>query len=399
MIQFAKPDITSAEISRAESTLKSGWITSGPKAKEFASEIASACCADHAVCYDSCTAAMEMSLRALGIGPGDEVITTPYTYSATAEVIRNVGAKIVFCDLKPGTFEMDYERMADLITEKTKAVMPVDFGGIPCKYVELFQAISSKASLYHPSTPLQKSIGRVAVVADAAHSFGAEYEGYPVGSVADFTCFSFHVLKSITTGGEGGAIVWRDFDDIDNDRLERELALLGDHGQTGKGITGIRGREWEYDIALFGYNHIMTDVDAAIGLGQLDRFAELQARRTVITTAYYENMPAGVAPALQHFGKGYTSSMHLFPIHVLGAGENERNEVFARMREAGICCNVHFKPLPMFTAYIRAGFNIEDYPAAYGAYKNLITLPYHTHMTVDDVKLVCDTLGKAVLGL
>lgn len=399
MIQFAKPDITSAEILKVESTLKSGWLTGGPKVATFRMEIAAISGADHAVCYDSCTAAMEMSLRALGIGPGDEIITTPYTYSATAEVIRNVGAKIVFCDLKPGTFEMDYGKLPGLITERTKAVMPVDYGGVPCRYADLFQAISSKASLYHPSTPLQKNIGRVAVVADAAHSFGASYEGYSVGGVADFTCFSFHVLKPITTGGEGGAVVWRDFDNIDNDLLERRLALLGDHGQTEKNISGIHGREWEYDIALFGYNHIMTDVDAAAGLGQLDRMKELYSAREALTKIYYLNLPGSVEAALQHFGKDYTSSMHLFPIRIPGAGENERNRVFASLLDDGIACNVHYKPLPMFTAYIREGFDIQDYPAAYDTYKNLITLPYHTHMTVDDVELVCAAVERAVKAL
>lgn len=399
MIRFAKPDITSIEVKKAEGALKSGWLTGGPTVAEFAYEVACRSGADHAVCFDSCTAAMEMSLRALGIGPGDEVITTPYTYSATAEVIRNVGAKIVFCDLKPGGFEMNYERLPDLITEKTKAIMPVDYGGVPCRYGEIFQAISQKSSLFRPSTPLQKSIGRIAVVADAAHSFGASYEGHPVGAIADFTCFSFHVLKPITTGGEGGAAVWCDFDNIHNESLAKKLVLLGDHGQTGKGINGIHGREWEYDIALFGYNHIMTDVDAAVGIGQIERMDELVAARESLTKDYYKFLPSCVEAGLQHFGKNYTSSMHLFPIRIPGVGEKERNRVFAHMVDAGIGCNVHYKPLPMFTAYIREGFDIEDYPEAYNTYKNLITLPYHTHMTARDVELVCSELEKAVMSL
>lgn len=396
MIPFAKPDITGAEAFAAKETLLSGWLTGGPVVQRFAQKIAEFCCADHAVCFDSCTAALEMSLRALGIGPGDEVITTPYTYTATAEVIHNVGARIVFCDLKAGTFEMDYEMLADLITERTKAVIPVDIGGVPCRYGELFQAISSKASLYHPSTPLQKSIGRVAVIADAAHSFGAEYRGYMVGCVADFTCFSFHVLKSITTGGEGGAVVWRDFDNIDNDRLERRIALLGDHGQTGKGITGHHGREWEYDIALLGYNHIMTDVDAAVGLAQIDRFHKIAEKRKELTLKYREVLPDCVEAGLDHFGTGYVSAMHLFPIRIPGAGERERDRVFGELLDAGISCNVHYKPLPMFTAYIRLGFDIQDYPVAYDTFKNLITLPYHTSMSAQDVELVCRELEKAV---
>lgn len=379
-----------------EETLKSGWLTGGPMVKRFAAAVVDRVCADHAVCFDSCTAALEMSLRILGIGPGDEVITTPYTYSATAEVIRNVGARLVFCDLKPGTFEMDYERMADLITPRTKAVIPVDLGGVPCSYGDLFQAISSKASLFYPSTPLQKSIGRVAVIADAAHSFGAEYECYGIGCVADFTCFSFHVLKSITTGGEGGAIVWRDFDYIDNDLLEKRLALFGDHGQTGKGISGEHGKEWEYDISVFGYNHIMTDVDASIGLAQLNRFNEIMAKRSKLTVQYYSRLPDCVEAGLQHFSPKYTSALHLFPIRIPGADERERNRVFGKMLDAGICCNVHYKPLPMFTAYIREGFDIQDYPVAYDTFKSLITLPYHTFMSEADVDTVCRELEKAV---
>lgn len=396
MIPFAKPDITGKEAFAAKETLLSGWLTTGPNVKRFAARLAEFCDADHAVCYDSCTAALEMSLRALGVGPGDEVITTPYTYSATAEVIRNVGARIVFCDLRPGTFEMNYSVLPDLITAKTKAVIPVDIGGVPCNYGELLGAISSKASLYHPSTPLQKSIGRVAIVADAAHSFGATWGIWKVGAIADFTCFSFHVLKSITTGGEGGAIVWRNFDNIDNARLEYRLALLGDHGQTEKGISGEKGRAWEYDIALFGYNHIMTDIDASIGLAQLDRFSEIMKAREALTHEYYATLPDCVEPCIQHFGPGYTSAMHLFPVRIPGYEEYERNRVFAEMLDAGVSCNVHYKPLPMFTAYIRAGFDIWDYPVAYDTFKNLITLPYHTSMSHDDIELVCDALRKAV---
>jgi len=396
MIPFAKPDITTQEATAAGKTLLSSWLTGGPVVNQFASKVAEFCSADRAVCYDSCTAALEMSLRALGIGKGDEVITSPYTYSATAEVIRNVGARIVFCDLKPGTFEMNYDILPDLIRPNTKAVIPVDIGGKPCNYYALSTAISSKASLFYPSTPLQKSIGRVAVVADAAHSFGASRGNWKTGAIADFTCFSFHVLKSITTGGEGGAVVWREFDGIDNDRLADELALLGDHGQTTKERTGEKGRAWEYDIALFGFNHIMTDVDAAVGLVQLDRFGEVMEKREALTKEYYRLLPGCVEPGIYHFGDGFTSSMHLFPVHIPGANEEERNRVFAELLDAGICCNVHYKPLPMFTAYIRAGFDIRDYPVAYDTFKNLITLPYHTGMTADDVVRVCETIERVI---
>lgn len=399
MIRFAMPDISSAEIFKAKNTLQSGWLTKGKLVTEFEDKIKEICDVDHAVCYDSCTAAMEMSLRALDIGPGDEVITTPFTYSATAEVIRNVGAKVVFCDLKQGTFEMDYDKLAELINEHTKAVIPVDYGGVPCRYGKLFQAVSSKADIYHPSTPLQKSIGRVAIIADAAHSFGATYFGRPIGGIADFTCFSFHVLKPITTGGEGGAVVWQDFYAFDNERLERRLRLLGDHGQTGKGERGVHGREWEYDISLFGYNHIMTDVDAAVGLAQLGRMPEIFNTKSNVTRLYMEFLPGCVEPALNHNGDNYESSMHLFPVRIPGAGENERNAVFAKMLDAGIQCNVHYKPLPMFTAYIREGFDIEDYPVAYETYKNLITLPYHNGLTINDIELICNELRKAVQSI
>lgn len=399
MIQFAKPDMSPSEITRVDDTLKSGWLTHGPKVREFANAVAKHVGADRAVCFDSCTAAMEMSLRVLGVGPGDEVITTPFTYTATAEVIRNVGATIVFCDLEAGSFEMDYHLIEKLITGRTKAIIPVDYGGVPCKYEKLFQAIYNKAGLFIPSTPLQKNLGRVAVIADAAHSFGASYNGFPVGSIADFTCFSFHVLKPITTGGEGGAVTWKNFEDFDNDRLSHTLELLGDHGQTAKGISGLHGREWEYDISLFGYNHIMTDVDASVGLAQLARIESLEDARATLAQCYYEHLPNGVTPGLSHFSNEYKSSMHLFPVWIKGAGENERNFVFAQLQEKGISCNVHYKPLPMFTAYIRAGFDIADYPVTYSAYKNLLTLPYHTGMTTGDVKFVCVELGKAVSQL
>jgi len=396
MIQFAKPDISEAEILAAETTLRSGWITNGPRTKQFAKMIMAICGSDHVVCYDSCTAALEMCLRALGVGPGDEVITTPYTYSATAEVIRNVGAKIVFCDLEQGTFEMNYELLPELVTERTKAVIPVDIGGIPCNYAELFHAISQKTNLFKPTTPLQRSIGRIAVIADAAHSFGASYNGCVIGTVADFTCFSFHALKSITTGGEGGAAVWKNFERINNDRLEEKLSLLGDHGQTGKGITGIHGREWEYDIELFGYNHIMTDIDAAIGMAQLSRYSEISEKRKMLVKAYEENLPTNVLPSLNHQNGKYVSSMHLFPIRIPHSDEARRNAIFAKMLDAGIQCNVHYKPLPMFTAYIRQGFNIKDYPIAYETFSNLLTLPFHTFLEYSDIEYICDTLGKAV---
>ena len=398
MVFFYEPDISYDEVNAATSTLLSGWVTKGQRVREFESQIASICHTDHAVCFDSCTAALEMSLRVLGIGPGDEVITTPFTYSATSEVIRNVGATIIFCDLKAGSFEMDYDKMETLINKHTKAVIPVDYGGVPCDYDEIYRVINNKRDMFNAVElhSLQSSLGRIAVVADAAHSFGAEYKGNPVGSVADFTCFSFHAVKPVTSGGEGGAVTWRDFDGIDNDGLKRYFSLLGDHGQTEKGISRTYGREWEYDIELFGYNHIMTDVDASVGIAQLKRLPEIHKKREELAKLYKTWMPDCVEIALDHFMDEQKSSMHIYPIRIPKADERRRDSVFAKMLAQGVRCNVHFKPLPLFTAYRNAGFLISDYPNSYSMYKNLITLPFHTKMNLHDVMTVCSALDKVV---
>ena len=405
-IKFATPDIGRSELGRIGEAVESRWITSGPKVREFEKRIARMSGCDRAVAYDSCTGAMEMALRALDIGPGDEVITTPYTYSATAEVIRNVGAKIVFVDLDEHddlSFEMDYDKVAAAITEKTKAVMPVDIGGKLCNYDALMAAVSSKQEIFKPTSPLQEAIGRVAVVADAAHSFGADHGNRVCGQFADFTCFSFHVLKNITTGGEGGALVWRNFGGVD-DALEERLRLLGDHGQTSRD----KSRGWEYDIALFGYNSIMTDVDAAMGLSQLDRFEEIRQKRIDVTVRYDELFAQNdtVAPIIQHFGPDYTSAMHLYPVRLFdynrvpaafcGSIGDFRNGVYRTLMNAGIPCNVHYKPLPMMTAYRQAGFDIADYPRAYRMYSGLLTIPYHTELTADQQEYIVKNIWKAV---
>lgn len=392
MIRFSTPDITRAEAERIEKVIDSRWLTSGPTVRAFEKQIASMSGCDRAVAYDSCTGAMEMALRALGIGSGDEVITTPYTYSATAEVIRNVGARIVFVDLGNG-FEMDYEKVAEAMTERTKAIMPVDIGGKLCDYQSIMAAaISFSGSRFKPSSPLQEAIGRPAIVADAAHSFRATMLGKVCGQFADFTCFSFHVLKNITTGGEGGAVVWRDFQGIDNDALETTLRLLGDHGQTSRD----KSKGWEYDIALFGYNSIMTDMDAAMGLAQLDRFNELLMKRAAVT-AKYDDLLKGceyARPIIQHFQKDGLSAMHLYPVRL--PVSIDRDEVYRRLMEAGVPCNVHYKPLPMMTAYKAIGFDIKDFPKAYDMFLRLLTIPYHTELTEEDQEYVVDQLRKAV---
>ena len=392
MITFSTPDISMAEVKRVEDAIDTRWLTNGPTVREFERRIAKLSRCDRAVAYDSCTGAMEMALRALGIGPGDEVITTPYTYSATAEVIRNVGARIVFVDLGNG-FEMDYEKVAEAMTERTKAIMPVDIGGKLCDYQSsMAAAISFGGGRFKPSSPLQEAIGRPTIVADAAHSFRATMDGKVCGQFADFTCFSFHVLKNITTGGEGGAVVWRDFKGVDNDALETTLRLLGDHGQTSRD----KSKGWEYDIALFGYNSIMTNLDAAMGLAQLDRFNELLTKRAAVTAKYDDLFKDAVSvrPLIRHFGENSLSAMHLYPIRLPDGVD--RDKVYLRLMEAGVSCNVHYKPLPMMTAYKNIGFDIKGFPRAFDMFKSLLTIPYHTELTEGDQEAIVYHIGKAV---
>lgn len=419
-IKFSTHDISRQELSKIKEAIKTRWLTSGPYVREFEERVSEFCGVRRTVAFDSCTGAMEMSLRVLGIGPGDEVITTPYTYTATAEVIRNVGAKIVFVDLESSSFEMDYEKVAAAITEQTKAVMPVDIGGKMCDYRALTAAVISKKDIFKPNNDLQKSIGRVAIISDAAHSFGAELGDKVSGQCADFTCFSFHVLKCITTGGEGGAVVWDDFEDIDNEELESKFRLLGDHGQTSRDKT----KGWEYDIAMFGYNSIMTNIDAAMGLAQLDRWDEIKEKRIEVTERYDSlfSKTDNLTPLIEHngyavqkneTGKSYLfdkidrlvecrSSMHLYPIHIPTndwfeeSAEIRRNSVYNLMKEAGVPCNVHYKPLPMMTAYKNCGFDIEDYPRAFWMYAPLLTIPYHTELTAKEQEYIVSTLEKAV---
>ena len=394
-IAFATPDLTVQEVRNVSEVINSRWIANGPTVRKFESKIAERSKCDRAVCFDSCTGAMEMTLRALGIGPGDEVITTPYTYSATAEVIRNVGATIVFVDLDGKSFEMNYEKVAAAITEGTKAVMPVDIGGKLCNYESLVAAVISKQEIYKPSNDLQKAIGRVAIVADAAHSFGATQSGKVCGEFADFTCFSFHVLKNITTGGEGGAVVWKNIEGYDNDALESTFRLLGDHGQTSRD----KSKGWEYDIALFGYNSIMTDVDAAMGIAQLSRLDGINKKRKHITKMLDKLFAdSGIEPLIQHFGDDYQSAMHLYPIRLPKAlkGEKGRNKVYFYLRDKGVPCNVHYKPLPMMTAYKSIGFDIKDFPNAYDMFKSLLTIPYHSDLTDEQIVYIVDAIKEAV---
>lgn len=386
-IPFSPPDMSEAEINEVAEALRSGWITTGPKTKEFERLIAMCCQTDQAVCLNSATACMELILRVLGVGPGDEVITSAYTYTATASVTCHVGAKVVMVDTAPDSFEMDYDKLADAITEKTKVVLPVDLTGVVCDYDKIFAAVESKKHLFSPVNDIQKAYGRVIVLADAAHAFGAKWHGKMCGEIADFTSFSFHAVKNLTTA-EGGALTWRNHDGVDNESLYKQFQLLSLHGQNKDALAKTRLGAWEYDIVAPYYKCNMTDVMAGIGLAQLKRYPEMLYRRRQIIERYNEGLRGCDVQVLDHFGDDHSSSGHLYLVRLLGEDVEYRNAVIERMAERGIACNVHYKPLPMMTAYKNLGFDIVDYPNAYNQYHNEITLPLHTSLTNEDVEYV-----------
>jgi len=386
-IPFSPPDMSEAEINEVAEVLRSGWITTGPKTKEFERLIAMCCQTDQAVCLNSATACMELILRVLGVGPGDEVITSAYTYTATASVTCHVGAKVVMVDTAPDSFEMDYDKLADAITEKTKVVLPVDLAGVVCDYDKIFAAVESKKHLFSPVNDIQKAYGRVIVLADAAHAFGAKWHGKMCGEIADFTSFSFHAVKNLTTA-EGGALTWRNHDGVDNESLYKQFQLLSLHGQNKDALAKTRLGAWEYDIVAPYYKCNMTDVMAGIGLAQLKRYPEMLYRRRQIIERYNEGLRGCDVQVLDHFGDDHSSSGHLYLVRLLGEDVEYRNAVIERMAERGIACNVHYKPLPMMTAYKNLGFDIVDYPNAYNQYHNEITLPLHTSLTNEDVEYV-----------
>lgn len=386
-IPFSPPDITESEVYLVSEALRSGWITTGPKTKEFERLIAMCCQTDQAVCLNSATACMELILRVLGVGPGDEVITSAYTYTATASVTCHVGAKVVMVDTAPDSFEMNYDKLADAITERTKVVLPVDLAGVVCDYDKIFAAVESKKHLFSPANDIQKAYGRVIVLADAAHAFGAKWHGKMCGEIADFTSFSFHAVKNLTTA-EGGALTWRNHDGVDNESLYKQFQLLSLHGQNKDALAKTRLGAWEYDIVAPYYKCNMTDVMAGIGLAQLKRYPEMLYRRRQIIERYNEGLKGCDVQVLDHFGDDHSSSGHLYLVRLLGEDVEYRNAVIERMAERGIACNVHYKPLPMMTAYKNLGFDIVDYPNAYNQYHNEITLPLHTSLTNEDVEYV-----------
>lgn len=392
-IAFSPPDITEEEIAEVTDTLRSGWITTGPKTKLFEKQIAQFCNTSKAVCLNSATACAELTLRVLGIGPSDEVITTAYTYTASASVIQHVGAKTVLIDVAPDSYEMDYDQLEAAITERTKAIIPVDLGGVICDYDRVFEIVEKKKDLFRPSSEIQERIGRIAVVADGAHAFGAVRNGKHSGEIADFTSFSFHAVKNLTTA-EGGAVVWRDIDGVDNEELYKQYMLLSLHGQSKDAMAKTQLGAWEYDIVAPYFKCNMTDIMAALGLAQFRRYQDLLERRKEIIGMYDDAFKDCNVTVLKHYGDNFASCGHLYLVRLNGRTREECNEIITKMAEAGVATNVHYKPLPMLSAYKNMGFDIADYPNAYAMYENEITLPLHTKLTDEEVQYVIETFKK-----
>lgn len=394
-ISFSPPDMSDLEIQEVADTIKSGWITTGPKTKELERQIAKYVGVNRCVCLNSQTACGEMALRVLGIGAGDEVIVPAYTYSASASIVDHVGAKIVFVDVQEGCLEMDYDKMEAAITEKTKAIIPVDLGGVPCDYDKIFAIVEKKKALFQPKNEIQKAIGRVAVCADTAHAFGASWHGKMCGSIADFSSFSFHAVKNFTTA-EGGALTWKSIPGIDDEEIYHKLQLLSLHGQSKDALAKTKLGAWEYDIVGPWFKCNMTDIMAGIGLAQMKRYPGMLARRKEIISRYDAAFkPLGIE-VLDHYNDNHQSSGHLYITRIPGAGLEERQEIIVKMAEAGIATNVHYKPLPMMTAYKNLGFDIKDYPNAYKRFVNEITLPLHTCLTDEEVEYIIENYCKIV---
>lgn len=394
-IEFSPPDITQSEIDEVVDTLKSGWITTGPKTKKLEQELSVFTNTDKTVCLNSATAAMELTLRLLGVGAGDEVITCAYTYTASASVIHHVGAKIVLVDCNKEDKFMDLDALENAITEKTKVIIPVDLAGKPCKYDEIFEIVERKKSLFKPNNKLQEKIGRVIVMADAAHSLGAVYKGKPSGSIADFTCFSFHAVKNFTVA-EGGSVTWNRNLGLNDDEVYREFQLLSLHGQSKDALSKTKLGSWEYDIVAPNYKCNLTDIASGIGLAQLKRYPSLLKRRFEIVERYNKGFEGTRIKPFIHFEEDRKSCCHLYIVNIEGASEEDRNEIIVKMAERGIATNVHYKPLPMHTAYKNLGFDIKDYPNAFDNYKSEITLPLHTLLTDEQVDYIIENLKALV---
>lgn len=402
-ISFSPPDMSEAEVREVTEALRSGWITTGPKTKSFERQISKYCQIERkdsngvllpsTVCLNSATACMELALRVLGVTAGDEVIVPAYTYTATASSVCHVGATPVMVDCAPGSFEMDYDKLAEAITEKTKAVIPVDLAGIVADYDKVFAAVESKKYLFRPANDIQRAFNRVVVIADAAHAFGAMRHGKMCGSIADFTSFSFHAVKNLTTA-EGGALTWRGHEGVDDNAVYKQLQLLSLHGQNKDALAKTKLGAWEYDIIGTFYKCNMTDIMAAIGLQQLRRYPELLNRRRQIIERYNVSLSDENVAVLDHYGNDHASSGHLYLVRLLGKTREQTNKVIEKMAERGIACNVHYKPLPMMTAYKALGFDIKDFPNAFAQFENEITLPLHTLLSDEDVEYVVRNLKE-----
>lgn len=394
-IPFSPPDMSEREITLVSEALRSGWITTGPRTKEFEKTIAEYCHTNKAVCLNSATACMELILRVLGVGPGDEVIVPAYTYTATASVACHVGAKLVMVDVAPDSFEMDYGKLADAITPQTKVITPVDLGGVMCDYDRIFEIVEQKKKMFQPGNDIQKAFGRIIVMSDAAHAFGAQRRGKMCGEVADFTSFSFHAVKNLTTA-EGGALTWKNILGIDNEWLYKQFQLLSLHGQNKDALAKTKLGAWEYDIISPAYKCNMTDIMASIGLAQFERYPQLLARRQAIIKRYNEALKPFNVQVLNHCDAQHVSSGHLYLVRLLDKTLEERNAIINEMAERGIACNVHYKPLPMMTAYKALGFDITNYPNAYNQYFNEVTLPLHTRLTDEDVEYVISNFTEII---
>ena len=394
-IKFSPPDISETEIELVLKTLKSGWITTGSTTKLFEEKIARYIGVKKSVCLSSATAALELSLRFLGIGPGDEVITSAYTYSASAAVIDNVGAKIVLIDTSPNSFEMDYCSLENAINENTKAIIPVDFAGIICDYEKILSIVNNKKDVFVPKNERQKSLNRICILGDAAHSFGATCNDKKSGLHADMTCFSFHAVKNLTTA-EGGALVWTQNFGLQDEEIYREFMLLSLHGQSKDALSKNTIGSWEYDIVCLGYKFNMTDILASIGLAQLERYDSLLLKRRSFINVYQNNLDEKFFEMLSHSGKHSIGSGHLMIVNIKNYSEAERNDLIYELAKRGIPCNVHYKPLPLFTAYKEKGFDIRNFPNAHKRYQNEITLPLHTLLEEEDIMYVCKEINALV---
>lgn len=399
-IPFSPPDLTDAEIEEVASAIKSGWITTGPKTKELEREVAALCHTNKAVCLSSQTSCAEMALRLLGIGEGDEVIVPAYTYTASAEIVCHVGARLIFIDSQPDSLEMDYDAVEKAITDKTKAIIPVDIGGVPCDYDRIFSIVEKKKELFTPSNDIQSKFGRIIVCADTAHAFGSTWHGKPIGSVADFSAFSFHAVKNFTTA-EGGALTWKPREDLNDEEIYNQVQLYSLHGQSKDALSKNQLGAWEYDILGPWYKCNMTDIHAAIGLAQMERYPALLKRRREIIEKYDRAFkPLGVH-TLPHFTDEHISSGHLYLTRIFKkngepVSDGERREIIIKLAERGITTNVHYKPLPMMTGYKKLGFDIKDYPNAYAHYANEISLPLFSRLTDEEVDYIIDNYTDVI---